>query len=580
MATCDSPATEPEQAQFFARLREGFAVASARTGEIVRDFRIAGTSVRLRFAGEALTNSILPGLAYPVFGEETQPSCEIFLWDSESAGVSLTPPARPWRDFTGRGSIWGFDSPRYRSAFQWGVGAVNVMDRETRQAVFWVPSHQHLPAWSVASPLRNILHWWMELNGRQLVHAAAVGHGDRAVLIPGPGGSGKSSTALSCLLGGLDFIADDYLALALDPEPRVYRLYSAAKLDRRSLNLYPDLAARCRTIDQPGLDKVVLLLEDGYREQLRESLPLKWVLRPYFSGVPETTMRPVEAREIERALASETLLQPHAGVQTVEFLDRVSHEVPRAAIYLGTDRARIAGAIQGVLDSRTTPDVPRRGARERRPFVSVIVHFCEEDRTELRMLATLIETQGYPRTEFLVMADRTACAMKVEAAKIPGNVQFHPFAGPVGNAEAWSRGIRESFAELLVLIEPGDRFPAGALDALVDASEQDSGAAWVRGRVVSSLLNDESVSPLRGALIRKSAFRECGLFHTDPSPHASEQREWLERAEEKGLIGHQIETVTLHAERPTAVRFCSVPRKIDLALLKAKLDRRRQKTSG
>jgi hypothetical protein len=580
MATIGLPATEQEQAQFFAQLLEGFARSCARTGEIMRDCCVAGTCVRLRFAGKALTPSILPGLANPVFSAGSEPSCEIFLWDSESTGVSLEGSPRRWRDFTGRGNIWGFDSPRYRSAFQWGMGAVNVMDRETRQAVFWVPSDKHLPAWALASPLRSILSWWMELNGRQLVHAAAVGQGDRAVLIPGRGGSGKSSTALTCLMDGMDFVADDYLAVALDPEPCVYRLYSTAKLDRQDLGLYRDVVARCRTIDEPGFDKVVLFLEDGYREQLREKLPLKLVLRPYLSGVPETTLGPVEAREIERALAAETLVQlPHVGDHTVEVLDRLSREVLRAAIYLGTDRARIATVIRGALDARTAQDMPHRGAVERRPYVSVIIHFCEEDRTELQMLAAAIEAQSYPRTELIVIADRTACAMADEAFKLPGIVRFLQFANPVVNAEAWNRGIRESFAELLVLMEPGDRFPPGALDALVKACEQDSETAWVRGRVVSSGRGDEFMSPLRGALIRKRAFREVGLFSTDRFFQGREHRDWLRRVEEKRLTGRQIDTVTLHAEHPTEPQRCRLPYELDLGFLKTELDRRRQKTS-
>jgi hypothetical protein len=324
---------------------------------------------------------------------------------------------------------------------------------------------------------------------------------------------------------------------------------------------------------------VVLFLEDGYGEQLRESLPLKLVLSPHLSGVPETSVRPVEAREIERALASETLVQlPHAGIQTVEFLSRVAHEIPGGAIHLGTDRLRIPGVIQGALDSRAATDAPGRGARERRPFVSVIIHFCEEDRMELRMLATAIEEQSYPRIELIVVADRTACDMADEVAKMTGKVRFFPFASPVVHAEAWNRGIRESFAELLVLIEPGDRFPAGALDALVNAWERESGVAWVRGRVAYSGPEDESISPLRGALIGKSAFRECGLFPTDPLLQGREHRDWLRRVEEKRLTGRQIETVTLHAERASAAERCRLTHELDLGFLRTQVDLRRPKT--
>lgn len=577
MAIDGLPATEQQQAEFFDRVLDGFASASAKTGEIVRDLRLADTAIRLRFAGESLISAIVPGLANPVSTPAAAPQYEICLWDTKSSGVPLAPPPRPVRDFTGRGNIWGFDSYRYRSAYQWGEGSVNVMDRETRQAVFWVPSNERLPTWVLASPLRCILHWCMELNGRQLVHAAAVGFGGRGVLMPGRGGSGKSSTALACLLGGLDFIADDYLALALDPEPRAYRLYSTAKLNPRSLALYPELAGRCRTVYQPGFDKLVLFLEDGYRDQLRESLRIDLMLRPYITGLPETTLGPVEGQEVERALAAETLAHlPHVGGRTVEFLDRATREIPRAAIHLGTDRMRIPAAVKGALETPTAIDVPQARAGPLRPFVSVIAHFKQEDREELRILATGIEAQGYPRTELIVAVDGTDWALADYVAQLPGTVRLLPSKDPVVNAEAWNRGIRESFSEFLILIEPGDRLQPGALETLVDAAEQHSAAAWVRGRVQSTGLQQQSLSPLRGALVRKSAFRQYGLCHTDPFFQGREHAEWLKRLDQKQTTGHQLETVILRATCATSIE----PRRLSndglLTFLKSELDRQRR----
>ncbi len=572
------PATEQEQAEFFLWLRDGFELASARSGELARDFCMAGTSVRLRFAGEALTPSILPGLAHPVYGLASEPSFQIFLWDSESTGVAPPPAPRPWQDFSSRGNIWGFDSFRYRSSFQWGTGAVNVLDRLARQAVFWVPSHQHLPAWVLASPLRGILHWWMELNGLQLVHAAAVGCGDAGVLIPGKGGSGKSSTALSCLLDGMDFIADDYLALAMDPEPRVHRLYTTAKLDRGNLTRYPELASRCRIVDQPGFDKVVLFLEEEFGQQLRDSLRLKLVLRPYLSGVPETSLAPVDASEIERSLSSETLRQlPHVGATTVEFLERVSLDVPHAAIHLGTDRERIPVAISQALESRTLPSAPF-SFRDNRPYVSVIVHLSEDDRSELNQLVETIDAQRYPRTEFLVTLDRSACSLADEIAGLPGNIRFLSFDNPVVKAEAWNRAIRESLGELLVIIESGDRLPPGALHALVGVAEQESDIGWVRGHAVPSGTGLESMSPLRGALIRKTAFRQCGLFSTEPLRQGREHRVWLRNAEEKRFVGRELEVVTLILGSGEVLKRTRIPDHVDFQFLKTNVTLRRQQT--
>jgi hypothetical protein len=562
-------ATEQEQAGFFNRLHEGFQVASARTGEIVRDFRVGGTSVRLRFAGDALTSMIVPGLAHPVAGIETEPHCEVCLWDSESSDVQVPPSPRPWMDFTGRGNIWGFDSSRYLSAYLWGENTINVMDREKRLAVFWVRSANQLPPWVLAAPLRSIFHWWMEMNGRQLVHAAAVGYGGRGVLLPGRGGSGKSSTSLTCLIEGLDFISDDYLALALDPEPRAYRLYSTAKLAPESLRLYPELAARCRAVHQAGFDKVVLFLEDGFREQLRESMPLQLVLKPQISGQRDTMLGPAEPLEIERALASETLVHlPHAGSQTVEVLDRVAHELPCASVRLGTDRTQIASAIQSALASPIAGALRQRRIGKQQPFVSIIVHFRSEDREELRNLAAAINAQGYARTELLVLASGPAGAIRDEADHLPGHARILDFEQPAVNGQAWNRGIRESFAELLIFIEPGDRFSPGGIAALVDASEKDARAAWFRGKVASSGESPGLPGPLRGALIRKCAFRECGLFPMNFHLQGREHIDWLDRAAQKGLVGREIEDPTLQV----AGDIETTPRlKPDLGLLRAQL---------
>lgn len=573
------PATEQEQARFFEGLQEGFQAASARTGEIVRDFCVAGTSVRLRFAGEALIPAIVPGLARPVANGEYEPGCEIRLWDSETSSIRPPPPPRPTNCITGRGDIWGFDSTRYRTAYQWGEGSISAMDRQTGQAVFWVPTYQRMPPWVLASPIRSILHWWMELNGRQLVHAAAVGHGDRAVLIPGRGGSGKSSTSLACLLAGMDFIADDYLAVAMDPEPRVYRLYSTAKLDPRSLALYPELTGGCRTVYQHGFDKAVLFLEDAYAGQLRESLPFTLVLRPRLTGGPDTTLGSVEPYEVERALASETLVHlPHVSNETAEFLDRIAHEIPRAAIHLGTERERIPSVIQGALEAPITSHAPSHQITDRPQCLSAIIHFGEDDdREELRRIVAEIQAQGYSKTELIVMVDGTGPALLDEAAGFPENVRFLSFQDPVVTAEAWNRGIRDSFAELLVFLEPGDRLQPGAFDALVSVCEREAGVAWVRGRIVSQGTEHDPLNPLRGALIRKGAFRECGLFDTSLSLQGREQQEWFQRVEQTGLTGRQLDTAILNAASPDAAQRRRLPRKLHWDHLRTRVNLRRQR---
>jgi hypothetical protein len=117
--------------------------------------------------------------------------------------------------------------------------------------------------------------------------------------------------------------------------------------------------------------------------------------------------------------------------------------------------------------------------------------------------------------------------------------------------------------------------PLGALDALAGASEMNSAAAWVRGRVSGD--ENQSLEPLRGALIRKSAFRKYGLFPADPFFRGREHRSWLQRVEEQGLTGRPIETVTLCAAGGAARKPGRLLLRPDLGFLRAELVRRQGK---
>ena len=76
-----------------------------------------------------------------------------------------------------------------------------------------------LPPWERACPLRALLTWWAAPERLLMAHGAAVGSGEGALLLAGPGGSGKSTTALAC------FVEPAWLWLSFTTCP-VFFLYS------------------------------------------------------------------------------------------------------------------------------------------------------------------------------------------------------------------------------------------------------------------------------------------------------------------------------------------------------------------
>jgi cellulose synthase/poly-beta-1,6-N-acetylglucosamine synthase-like glycosyltransferase len=179
-----------------------------------------------------------------------------------------------------------------------------------------------------------------------------------------------------------------------------------------------------------------------------------------------------------------------------------------------------------------------------RPAISILVHFREDDREELAALAAMIVAQDYPRAELIVTAEPAARALADMVAKLPGNVKFFLFDDPIVKAEAWNRAIRESFAELLLVIEPGDRLEPGALQTLSDELSASKALYVVPAGV-------ESLRPPRGVLMEKNAFRQCGLFCTDPLHQGREHQEWFQRLERNGVCGSRIASVPLRAIRPS-----------------------------
>jgi hypothetical protein len=260
--------------------------------------------------------------------------------------------ARPWQesDFLARGVIQGYNTERIYTAFQHGSGAVSVLDSERNLAVFWAPDAK-LPYWEYGSPLRSILHWWLLNRGLQLVHAAAVGNSNGGVLIGGKGGSGKSTTALTCLESKLNYIGDDYTLLGLDSgRPVVHSLYNSAKLNSDHVQRFPTLLPKVSNPDRLADEKALLFVNEHYPAKVATQLPVRAVLVPRVTGIPETRWKRVSVAMTLAALAPSTIFQlPRAGNEAFQFLAAFIRQLPCFSLEVGTDLSGIPPVIEELL---------------------------------------------------------------------------------------------------------------------------------------------------------------------------------------------------------------------------------------
>lgn len=111
-------------------------------------------------------------------------------------------------------------------------GLIKYFDTKSGQGLFAAHNLANLPSWEWFSPIKEFVHCWALQQDAWLAHAATIGFKNgKALLLVGPGGSGKSTTCVRLILDGNQTCGDDYVLLACDPKKVVaYSIYRTIKL--------------------------------------------------------------------------------------------------------------------------------------------------------------------------------------------------------------------------------------------------------------------------------------------------------------------------------------------------------------
>lgn len=316
---------------------------------------VGGESLRLVFAGESMIPNIVPALEHLRINPQPQADLDIAIWDSVSTKLNM--PSPPWSagDYVARGEIRthrgdnGIDL-----AYQPGSGFLSMLQGATRKAMLWTHDSGQCPYWERAAPLRSILHWWSLRNGQQLVHGAAVGTASGAILLTGKGGSGKSTTALTGLLFGLDYIGDDYVLCELtDASARVHSLFNTAKLDRDAFQHVPELQTKLVNADRLEHEKGVIFTHQHFPQQVCRSRLLRAIVIPRVTDRDSSRMVPMRPALAYLALTPTTVFQlPGAKQASLAFLKQLVERLPCYQLELGSAPEQTADLIKQFIEQR------------------------------------------------------------------------------------------------------------------------------------------------------------------------------------------------------------------------------------
>lgn len=328
-----------------------FTAAAERAGLHEVDLRMATHRVRLRFAGAGLMPVILPALSHLQVPRDGPADLTVHLWDTRSTGTEMIDAPWDMRVLEFGGAIPEATAQGLYAIYHLEEPRLVVLDPPRGRAVMWIHDAARVPWYERAAPLRATLAAYFARHGKVMTHAGAVAHGGHGVLLGGSGGSGKSSTALTCLQAGFDYGGDDFVLT--EPEarghPMAYSLYATGKVFVPDTRHFADITPAFAGEPPPG-EKATAFLQRQSPERLSPGFPLVALLLPMVSGNVDTRAEPMKGAHALRGLAPSTVFQ-HDGLPRpmLAALARLVARLPCFRLELGTNRDEIPVVIADLI---------------------------------------------------------------------------------------------------------------------------------------------------------------------------------------------------------------------------------------
>ena len=334
--------------------------------------RIGGVPVIIESADAALLDRLRPALAH-------HPRLDAGDRGGHDGGDGSDDDAGDANDDAGRGvvtlRIWSLDAPgavrpamppalvqradasatgpggsQVRARFDHANRALMAWDSASDVAWWCLESMDGLEWWEEAAPFRPLLSWILPAHQRHFAHCAAVGSSDGAIVLVGPGGSGKSTTALASHLDGMGYVGDDYCLITNDPVPVVHSLYGTAKVRIGESVESGPLASHMMRATPPAGGKAVALVTARDGAHLVASAPVAVVAAVSVGTDSRTRVYDATRAEVLAALAPNSL-QQLPGVTPASFtaLSQLVRSTPVCRIELGHDRDEVVAVVRAVL---------------------------------------------------------------------------------------------------------------------------------------------------------------------------------------------------------------------------------------
>jgi hypothetical protein len=338
----------------FNIMRAGFARAMRirPDGAYESFFVLAGRLVRLHIVGRRLAESLELPFAHlrTEIVRSRIPELTIELWDQAETDISLEIGSTR-NDLDLHPILKRSADGRYAS-YQLQHSLV-CLDRVSGSMIGYVSNAEELSLYERGRPLHVPLSLWHKNQDMPLMHAGLVSKNGRGVLLAGPGGSGKSTSAVMCAYAGFDYLSDDLVGLEISSDGRFvgHSLYNSTFMEPDHLKRFSQLERHAIRGRYSFEKKHLVLLSQIASLQFARSCRIHSIVLPRVLHRPRSVLRRASKGETLLALAPSSLLvgERSYGMEGFHKLARLVEQVPCYWLELGGALDEIPRVLEGLL---------------------------------------------------------------------------------------------------------------------------------------------------------------------------------------------------------------------------------------
>ena len=275
----------------------------------------------------------------------------VCLWDMKNMNQKL--PKFDW-DILNQNGYKGVSCPPVYLHYFESIDALSLINTQKKRAHYVVKDAKSLPWWVEASPLQVIINVMAQEKGVQLAHTAAIGNEAGAVLLTGKGGSGKSTTTLTCLREGFHYIGEDYCLLQPGETPYVYSLYQSAKWEKNTRILYPEYEPYIQNTEVANSEKALVYYQDIFPKKIKIASPVCAIISLNRESNKHPKLERATNTQALKDLMMSTLFQlPLYHPKSMSVLKSFVSKVDCYNLTLGTNLKENALLIQNILEKKS-----------------------------------------------------------------------------------------------------------------------------------------------------------------------------------------------------------------------------------